>query len=445
MTNVSPFPENDRVPLVIPPFPLDIFPERLQEIILTYCEILNLNIDYCAVSTIFSFSVAMGGHYRLTVKRGWKELPTLFIALVGKPGINKSAPISIFTKPLEDMDRTLFKQFLEQFKAFQKTREHKETKEADLPEPIRKQLVIKDTTQEALLYALYHNPHGFGGIYDELGAFLKSFNKYRSSGGDEEVMLSLFSGKNLSINRRSTAPIFIEHPFLSIIGSIQPKVLVNLLGNIKIDNGLTHRFLFTFPDNIKRMGLTNEDVAEFIESDYAAMIKAIIRDDFFIKEGLSPRILHISYEGFEIYKAFRQVIDETINNEKSDAISGIYAKLDTYCLRLSLILQVMYNACGKNRAANEISPLAMSNAVKLTRYFEQNALKVFQLMEKYRDPLADYPQEHKMIYYQLPAEFETGTAWEIARKAISRRTLFNLLNDQQLFIKVRHGYYKKIW
>lgn len=258
-------------------------------------------------------------------------------------------------------------------------------------------------------------------------------------------MLSLFSGKNLSINRRSTAPIFIEHPFLSIIGSIQPKVLVNLLGNIKIDNGLTHRFLFTFPDNVKRMGLTNEDVAEFIESDYTAMTKAIIRDDFFSKEGLSPRILHISYGGFEIYKVFRQVIDGTINNEKSDAISGIYAKLDTYCLRLSLILQVMYNACGKNRTANEISPLAMTNAVKLTRYFEQNALKVFQMMEKYRDPLADYPQEHKVIYYQLPAEFETGTAREIAQKAISRRTLFNLLNDQQLFIKVRHGYYKKIW
>lgn len=109
------------------------------------------------------------------------------------------------------------------------------------------------------------NPDGFAGIYDELAAFLKSFNKYKSGGGDEEVMLSPFSGKSISVNRKSLEPIFIEKPFVSIIGSIQPQVLINLFGNNKIDNGPTHRFLFAFPDHVIREDLSEDDVPEYIE------------------------------------------------------------------------------------------------------------------------------------------------------------------------------------
>lgn len=33
---------------------------------------------------------------------------------------------------------------------------------------------------------------------------------------------------------------------------------------------------------------------------------------------------------------FRRKINDTINNEKIDAVSGIYAKSDTYCLQTEL-------------------------------------------------------------------------------------------------------------
>ena len=66
-----------------PDFPIHIFPQQLQQIIKCYCSMLNLNIDYAAVTVLYAFSVALGGHYSLTVKRGWVELPILFVALVG--------------------------------------------------------------------------------------------------------------------------------------------------------------------------------------------------------------------------------------------------------------------------------------------------------------------------------------------------------------------------
>lgn len=432
-----------------PEFPIHIFPQQLQQIIRCYCTTLNLNMDYASVTVLYAFSVALGGHYSLTVKRGWIELPTLFVALVGKPGINKSGPISIFTQPLEKLEKDLFKRFLDEYSTFKNNRSAKKENgdlNAITEEPARRQLVIKDATQEAMLKALYDNPHGFAGIYDELAAFLKSFNKYKSGGGDEEVMLSLFSGKSISVNRKSSEPIFIEKPFVSIIGSIQPQVLINLLGNNKIDNGLTHRFLFAFPDHVIREDLSDDDVPEYIEELYQTCINRILISDFFEADSYPAHKITLSKDGYEAYKIFRRRINETINNEKSDAISGIYAKLDTYSLRIALILHVIRTGCKEP----EINPYQVSaetfrKAAEVIEYFEHNALKVFKLMEKFRDPLKDYPMEHKIIYYQLPYSFTTSAAWEIAKEKVSRRTLFNILSDEYLFTKLKHGIYEKIW
>jgi hypothetical protein len=433
-----------------PDFPIHVFPAQLQEIINCYCTTLNLNIDYAAVSVLYAFSVALGGHYSLVVKRGWHELPTLFIALVGKPGINKSGPISIFTQPLENLERSMFRRFIEEYEAFKNrkppSKNEIENTTRTFEEPVRRQLVIKDATQEALLKALYENPHGFAGIYDELAAFLKSFNKYKPGGGDEEVMLSLFSGKSISVNRKNSSPILIEKPFISIIGGIQPQVLISLLGNNKIDNGLTHRFLFAFPENVVRQDLSDDDVPEHIEELYQTLIDRILTRDFFQAGGLPGYKIRLSKRGYEAYKAFRRNINDIINNEKSDSISGIYAKLDTYGLRLALILHVLHIAC-KDPEINpyQVSAATFLKSAELIKYFEHSALKVFELMERLRDPLKDYPTEHKIIYYQLPFSFSTSAAWEIAKARVSRRTLFNMLADEYLFTKLKQGIYEKIW
>ena len=445
--NFNKLSDNERSPFIAQTFPLEIFPKEIQDIIKSYAEILNINSDYSATTILFAFSAAMGNSYRLKVKKGWQELPTLFVALVGKPGINKSAPISIFTSPLENADKMLFDVFIDEYKRYTKQKNSKEEDAEKPEEPIRKQVVIKDATQEALLQALYNNKRGLAGIYDELGAFLKSFNKYKpGGGGDEEVMLSLFSGKSISINRKNTEPILISNPFFSIIGSIQPQVLVNLLGNNRIDNGLTHRFLFSFPDHIKREDLSDNDISEETEELFELLINSLLRPkDILIGNYVSKKI-GLSKEAMIVYKKFRSRINEIINNERSDAISGIYAKLDTYFLRLSLVVHLMRLTCQEEGLSYlEVSACSAERAEKLIDYFEYMALKVFKLMEKYRDPIAEYPLEHKQLYYRLPNQFTTNQAWEIAKETVSRRTFFNMLTDDYLFTKLKHGMYEKIW
>jgi hypothetical protein len=447
MSNI-PLSLNERENLIAKNFPIEVFPKEIQEIINMYVSNLNINKDYASASILFAFAAAIGSTYKLKVKRGWQELPTIFIALVGKPGINKSAPISIFSNPLEKADKVLYDSFLEDFKKYKQQKNFKDGNNPNvIDEPIRKQLVIKDATQEALLHALHQNPHGLAGIYDELGAFLKSFNKYKSGGGgDEEVMLSLFSGKSISINRKNTEPILISNPFFSLIGGIQPQVLINLLGNNRIDNGLTHRFLFVYPDNVIREPLSENDVTEETEELFDLLIKSLLKPTDILLGNNTNRTIGLSKEAMIVYKKFRQRIDEIINNERSDAISGIYAKLDIYFLRLSLIIHLIRITCHEEGLSLlEISESSAEKADQMIDYFEYMALKVFKLMERYRDPLSDYPLEHKILYYQFPNQFTTNKAWEIAKEKVGRRTFFIMLSDDYLFTKLKHGLYEKIW
>ncbi|SEA41442.1 Protein of unknown function [Arachidicoccus rhizosphaerae] len=443
-TKLNNFSEEE---LNIVPFPEEIFPKEIRDIVDDYAKALNISKDYAYGVILFAFSAAIGTGYILRVKKGWEEMGNLFISLVGKPGINKSSPISIFTKVLEAIDTMLNEDYQAKMKEF---RERKASKDdtIHLEEPIRRQIVIKDTTQEALLQALYHNPNGLAGIYDELGSFLKSFNKYRpGGGGDEELMLSIFSGKSIYINRKNVEPVLIPNPFFNLIGSIQPQVLINLMGNNRVDNGLTHRFLFIYPPEIKREDLSDEDVSSESEELYDLLIKSIIKPKEILLGNHQTRKIGLSKGAMEVYKGFRRRINGIMNNEKSEAICGIYAKLDTYFFRLSLVIHIIRVTCMENECLNllEVSSCSASRAEKLIDYFEYMALRVFKLLDKHRDPLASYPLDHKKIYYRLPARFTTAEGLAVSLLMISRRTFFNMLNDEYLFVKIKHGVYEKVW
>ena len=442
--NLNNFSEEE---LKIVPFPEEVFPKEIRNIVDDYVKALNINKDYAYASLLFGFASAIGTSYILRIKKGWEEMGNIFMALVGKPGINKSAPISIFTRPLERIDKELNDDYQSKIKEY---RIRKSTKEDPgvLEEPIRKQVVIKDTTQEALLQALYHNPNGLAGVYDELGSFLKSFNKYRpGGGGDEELILSIFSGKSISINRKNVEPVLIEHPYFSLLGSIQPQVLVSLMGHNRLDNGLTHRFLFVYPADIKREDLSDEDVSNESEELYDLLIKSIIKPKEILLGNHQTRKMGLSKGAMDIYKGFRRRINELMNNEKSEAICGIYAKLDTYFFRLALVVHLIRVNCMEDESLNllEVSPCSAIRAVKLIGYFEYMALRVFKLLEKHQDPLASYPLDHKKIYYSLPAQFTTSEGLEVALKMVSRRTFFTMLSDEYLFVKLKHGAYEKVW
>ena len=110
------------------------------------------------------------------MKQGWVESAILFVALVGRPGANKSHPLSFAMKPFINFD---YQQNLEFGKLYAKYEQDismskKERMDAGVEEfpqePIRKRFLVSDITPEGLSYIHAQNKRGLCLWSDELSA-----------------------------------------------------------------------------------------------------------------------------------------------------------------------------------------------------------------------------------------------------------------------------------
>src|SRR5680860_1097697 len=74
------------------PFPVEVFPEPIQEIITATNESLNFPIDFIGASILYAVSVSIGNTHRVEIMKGWEESAVLYLSLVGRAGTNKSHP-----------------------------------------------------------------------------------------------------------------------------------------------------------------------------------------------------------------------------------------------------------------------------------------------------------------------------------------------------------------
>src|SRR5690606_9589889 len=88
-------------------------------------------------------------------------------------------------------------------------------------------LYCGDVTVEALAARLNTSGRGVLVAVDELAGWFKSWNAYKSGGGDRESYLSFYDAAAAKIDRKSTIPptIYIPLAFVAVTGCIQPKIL----------------------------------------------------------------------------------------------------------------------------------------------------------------------------------------------------------------------------
>ena len=85
-------------------FPISVFPDQIQRIIHEVHECHNYPTDYIAAAILTAMAVGIGNTHLAQIKQGWMESPILYMALIGRPGANKSHPLSFAMKPFLDYD-----------------------------------------------------------------------------------------------------------------------------------------------------------------------------------------------------------------------------------------------------------------------------------------------------------------------------------------------------
>ena len=137
-------------------FPVSIFPTRIQRIISEVHECHNYPTDYIAAAILTAIAVGIGNTHLAQIKQGWVESPILYMALIGRPGANKSHPLSFSMKPFLDYDyqqNQVFEKALAKYDELMSMsrKERADNGEEQFPqEPVRKRFLISDVTPEGL-------------------------------------------------------------------------------------------------------------------------------------------------------------------------------------------------------------------------------------------------------------------------------------------------------
>ena len=147
-------------------FPVSIFPAKIQRIIREVHECHNYPTDYIAAAILTAIAVGIGNTHLAQIKQGWMESPILYMALIGRPGANKSHPLSFAMKPFLDYDYRQNQEFEKALAKYDELmsmsrKERAESGGEQFPqEPIRKRFLVSDVTPEGLSLIHAQNKRG---------------------------------------------------------------------------------------------------------------------------------------------------------------------------------------------------------------------------------------------------------------------------------------------
>lgn len=278
--------EPEPLPELLPsvePFDSFLLPSSFKDWVDDIAERMQVPVDFPAVASMVALASVVGTQVRIRPKQNdpWEINPNLFGCIVAPPSSMKSPVLNAVMSPLSRMEVALRKEYEAEtklYKASQRVRtqelkvidkkikdlisagniedaqkEALRLEEEDTSEPIRKRLIVNDTTVQKLGELLNQNPNGLLVLRDELASFLSSLDK----DGQEEsrgFYLEAWNGtQSFTIDRIGRGTFHIENTCVSIFGGIQPSRIADYVRkankNGSGDDGFIQRFqLMTYPD-----------------------------------------------------------------------------------------------------------------------------------------------------------------------------------------------------
>lgn len=388
----------------LPTFPVDALPKIIKDYVVAVAETTQTPVDMTATASLAIMSLCMQGRYRIDGKADWNEPVNLYTLIIAEPSERKSAIISFMTRPVNEYELNynntnagrfeasrMRKSALESKKKTIETQYAKgkasETDLTDIAEKVAnfkeekpKKLYVDDITTEKLTSILSDSGGKTaiisteGGIFDVLaGMYNKSVNI--------DVFLKGYSGDTIRVDRIGRPSELIQKPALTILLSVQPSVLSQLISNSTFEGkGLTTRFLYALPESLigKRKFHTSPIPPE-VSRLYDMKIKDVLNEE---ENLIDNQIVRLSSDASSLFEAFHDE-NEKIMGENTE-IKTWRGKLVGNVLRISALL-ARFNKDQFNPFFDITPPLVvskddMANAILIGRYYIEHAKASYSLM-----------------------------------------------------------------
>ena len=421
--NTVPVPESSSVL----PFPVDVFPAPVRRFALQVAESLGCPIDLVAVPMLAVSATAIGASRALEVKPGWLEAARFYIAFVAPPGSGKTPAESAACGPAYEMQarfRQEYRQAREEYEEAEELRRQRgrrrapdgsgttspvqaspngldtdtmteapalavtqdensnATASARQPKPVLQRVTVSDATTESLAPILAENPRGIVMIKDELSGWVAAMNQYKGGkGADRQFFLSCWSGEPAIVDRKTQGePIFVSHPFLNVMGGIQPDMLSTLTQDNNRADGFLDRLLFTYPEPLGALQWVDQGVDPEVQCAWADTLNLLFQlqmrhcDDRAIE---MPQIVHFTSQARARWVAWHDSnAEEIASTTLPEVFKGPWRKMRSYCARLALVVHMLRLVCHETTDEN-VDAESVTRAIQLIDYFKSHAKKVY--------------------------------------------------------------------
>lgn len=354
------------VSLSLPPFPIDIFPETIQQYLLDGAISTRRPVDMIAVPFLSFAASVIGNSINIKLSEIWYEKPIIWTAVSGRTGAGKTPALKYAQSPLDNLQKEAHdhhKNMVELFEA-----ENPKAKKDDPNRPKLKDYMTTDATVEAIVKMLGRS-RGLAMSQDELIGWIRSFEKF-NKGGDRQFYLQLWSGVPAKSDRVSRESLYIPDPSVSITGGIQPSLIPDMAKGGNIADGLIQRFLITCPDIVVTPRASIFGGKEGAVTDIFRTLATDIRPQDTIT--LLP-----SRESMSTFHAWE---DENyrITETAPEITAGFYAKYNGYVGRIALVLHMLHTAGNRDHIVPEER---FQDAIVLIEYFRAHLNSVLPLFD----------------------------------------------------------------
>lgn len=248
-------------PDALPPVPLAALPGNLGAYVAAEAANKETSPEMAFACALAVMSAAVPAGARSEWRGGWSEIAPLWLVVVAPSGDVKTPVLEALCKPMRDHDRALRVAF-EQARGRHeiacamhaeemKRRSKGKAAAIGTPEPkpkppLQPQTVMDSVTIEAMADVLNDNARfGYGCLWmsDEFVGRIMALNQYKGGKGDDaQAFLKLHPGSPVHVVRR-TRRVFVDAPRISLIGTVQPKKLIEL-GRTDTEDGTFERLHF---------------------------------------------------------------------------------------------------------------------------------------------------------------------------------------------------------
>lgn len=321
-------------PLFCDPFPEHAFPYHVQNLINDIAAENMVVESFVALPLLAIAGGAIGNS--CTVKfRGYECIPVVWGIILGEPGANKSDAMSWLMKPIRTRDADEKARFIERYNEWAS---EKPLNPATKPKHCK--TTLEDVTIEKVADMLQANERGLIAHHDEIANWFASHKRYTGE-GQEAKWIGLWNGSHLSVDRKGQdISIDLDRPMVSLFGSSQPKIFVDLLTKQVRHSGLLSRFLLV--ENLK-------NPQKYGRNGYSAQStscwKTVCRRLFSLhSDERQQLVFELSPEAEEVMQkwfAENQRMMHGVTDERSAALS----KLEYYAGRFLLIIHCLTWAC----------------------------------------------------------------------------------------------------